>query len=99
VVREELLVRHVVFLGDGSHSWMTTLEEIPYRGRRGRLLGSGLVVPWLGGSRIVYVVDRVGDFDGLLQVNAPARLVDLRSSRRVAYYQRRRAEIAVVFYA
>jgi len=56
---------HVVFLGDGSYPWTTALEEMPYWGRRGGLLGNGLVVPWLGGLRIAYAVDWVGYFDGL----------------------------------
>jgi hypothetical protein len=55
----------VVFLGGGSYTWTTALEEIPYWGRRGGLLGDGLVVSWLGGLRIAYAVDWIGYFDGL----------------------------------
>jgi len=43
--------RRLVLLDDNF------LREIPYWGRRGGLLGNGLVVPWLGGLRIAYAVD------------------------------------------
>ena len=55
----------MVFPGGGSYFWTTALEEIPYWGRGGGLLGNGLVVPCLGGLRVAYAVDWVGYFDGL----------------------------------